>query len=75
MPGENSEHGGWRLYGAATDGSIREFTASLGNESIKHEMNQINQYYSIDICRNGHTTLLAGLLPVIEIWGADKKSN
>ena len=42
MPGENSEHGGWRLYGAATDGSIREFTASLGNESIKHEMNQKN---------------------------------
>ena len=39
MPGENTEHGGWKFFGSATDGSIREFTANLGNKDIKHEMN------------------------------------
>jgi WD40 repeat protein len=68
MPGDNADHGGWVLYGAATDGTVREWTALLGNKGLKHDMNLTNSYQSMDISRSGYKTCLAGALPVIEIW-------
>ena len=44
MPGDNVDHGGWVLYGAATDGTVREWTALLGNKGLKHDMNLTNSY-------------------------------
>lgn len=72
MPDGNGEHGGWVLYGAATDGTVREWTALLGNKSLKHDMNLSNQYQSMDISRSGYKTCLAGVLPIIEIWDKNK---
>jgi WD40 repeat protein len=72
MPGENVDHGGWVLYGAATDGTVREWTALLGNKGLKHDMNLENQYQSMDISQSGYKTCLAGVLPLIEIWDKSK---